>query len=1604
MVDAMHDRNDVSMNTVVQEKKTLREWKDTVLLRTPNFLFNYREIVNHLEWFPPCQLAISPKADVLALMSHKRELEIYNLLEECIGVRVKALFYFSVLILSTLVLEERYPEWCLLKFTASGCLLLSTRSNSVIDVFDSSGGYCYSIASKAVESFDASLVICDMTSVSQTSETSKCLDVIYTLQYNSIFSSYELTLLDGYVSLFKVDLGQNLTTSFVLVPSINLLVVAGQYRSLKDVENIDCNAVGLNVYRIVNEEPYVVDVRATKTQISLFEIIRGWLTFNASQNGVIISLHANRCSSHLSAVSSTGDIFIFDLPSLRLRKHIVYYSSIAKPVQTIWINDEEVAFLTQRGEYIKGGIDIIEDLFLEKRSDVESFAENASIFAPTEAVVFALESTVLSSEGSRSTTENRAWLAAKLRLTTLYDYIKAYIDAAIGQPLVAVSEAVERREVLFALREIRSITLQRMIQKMLAHGDFSEALKLTRKYKFENIDFVYKEQWRQLGESATVESVDNVLARITDKSWVLSQCISSRASDIKVQHRLVYLAKEITSGQNSPSRAYVLHCERIIKLAGLLNEDEDRVIFYIGFRTQSYLDAAIYFAKEARIDVIEKHLFNDPTLRCYLLTLLWFIPGAVPPNQYSFLIPYNLDGWFKHSERKDSLSSELLLLSNDLEDIVEKLNYESPIYKRNESLLKPVSNKDAKLADIVQFLKNRCHRIDMTTGLTGFVVNFIELIVSHGFQMEMELYLEEASFYNDFVVCCGLVPFSFEQFIESTDDVVFQTIEKHLDENGICKSLARIYQLLEFLSVKGRCASITDRLKLFLCNYSKNSLRVLKETLNLRKEWINDELITACLCAYRATGKQLTHDITDINLSSKYVKALETFNKHNLYISFEKLHKSFNDVALARQLLYKFLRSAKCVNYLQWKSLKDDYMDIYLSFYSEVFEEEEVLIIFADYMLDMCDIRKGREFITLVLFANDVGNHDEIKHRLSVDASIDFLVEKSTKYFIGGTLNPDDPNLRLANDVLSLASSEYESKNKKLLMQKQLLKAFDVALQLNCTLLPVNFKLSEFESLFVDIVRVNENYKKCEKCTELAKLLNISTPMLRSLELCAAEALLQRDIKFLRSYCEKLLKTPKNIHFPDSIHSLCIEVYRSRLLKDMDDKLLTFAVLSSPAEDILDTLSLFAERDNSGIFNSELTSDSTSEIVPDPFYSTIDEYCIPVESKPLLTDNPIVHIDRYDSKAFDSSVSNLAKHYTNVSSSVALGLSLLASEETEWTDNIYSRAIRLALKELSFNEIQCLHPSYLVKKYESLVTGETALERILNSGCDRERFFEDSRYRVESLNGIAMWVLVLTANVNIIKDCIEVAEKYKVDVWEICISSLEYILSDSDAPTESLKNADCKLKLLNSLKSQKRRFYDHLRSKTIKSVLVANDHNIRIRLYLGLFEESEKEFKWLTSLNYIGNIIKDCDYALLLGQDVSKVAYSVYGYLKGDYDSLITNLLLLPNGSNICEKLAHVVFSNERNTFCHVKKCFYLLEKNPDRFLCLIRLLESEELTYLERVLDNWESNEALYSLRVVFDERLKELKDADTAANSFTFLNTFKTSSSDSCLRRRHH
>ncbi|VDK23475.1 unnamed protein product [Anisakis simplex] len=217
---------------------------------------------------------------------------------------------------------------------------------------------------------------------------------------------------------------------------------------------------------------------------------------------------------------------------------------------------------------------------------------------------------MISSQGEFSTTtvdltnqSSRTWLATKLLLATVYDYFKVYVGWAVGQPLEDVPAAREQRKYHFILHDIRSITLPEMMRKLLTRGDFRAALELAERYDVIDVDFVYKEQWRQIGLQADENAVNEVLACVRDHCWVVSECVSSRVADLGVHRVLIALAQKLTQSNGADAqRAFVLHCARILRL--LNDDDTDSVQMYFDLRDKSLLEVAIFFAQARFI-----HLF-----------------------------------------------------------------------------------------------------------------------------------------------------------------------------------------------------------------------------------------------------------------------------------------------------------------------------------------------------------------------------------------------------------------------------------------------------------------------------------------------------------------------------------------------------------------------------------------------------------------------------------------------------------------------------------------------------------------------------------------------------------------------------------------------------------------------------------------------------------------------------------------------------------------------------------------------------------------------------------------------------------------------------------
>ena len=116
-------------------------------------------------------------------------------------------------------------------------------------------------------------------------EEAKWLDYLYVLQFNSTFSAYKMgyvlflffvdarffSRLAGFHPLYKVDLRHRLCTSFALIPDQNLLILSSQYRivgKLHEKDWLQCTEIGLNVYRIADMEPYLIDVKTVDIRVS----------------------------------------------------------------------------------------------------------------------------------------------------------------------------------------------------------------------------------------------------------------------------------------------------------------------------------------------------------------------------------------------------------------------------------------------------------------------------------------------------------------------------------------------------------------------------------------------------------------------------------------------------------------------------------------------------------------------------------------------------------------------------------------------------------------------------------------------------------------------------------------------------------------------------------------------------------------------------------------------------------------------------------------------------------------------------------------------------------------------------------------------------------------------------------------------------------------------------------------------------------------------------------------------------------------------------------------------------------------------------------------
>ncbi|XP_038071968.1 neuroblastoma-amplified sequence-like, partial [Patiria miniata] len=132
-----------------------------------------------------------------------------------------------------------------------------------------------------------------------------------------------------------------------------------------------------------------------------------------------------------------------------------------------------------------------------------------------------------------------------------------------------------------------------------------------------------------------------------------------------------------------------------------------------------------------------------------------------------------------------------------------------------------------------------------------------------------------------------------------------------------------------------------------------------------------------------------------------------------------------------------------------------------------------------------------------------------------------------------------------------------------------------------------------------------------------------------------------------------------------------------------------------------------------------------------------------------------------------------------------------------------------------------------LQRYVELLADFTQAEALqaLGRGVDVARFTQDSDYKHETILGLAM-----TTEEEVYKLSISLAQRYQLPLWEVYMTHLEFVFSDSGFLTPKLKEYVASLNILPTLASQPADFYDRLNLYVFPTI-EGSDHNRLIYYY-----------------------------------------------------------------------------------------------------------------------------------------------------------------------------
>ncbi|KAG7161624.1 Neuroblastoma-amplified sequence-like 1 [Homarus americanus] len=478
---------------------------------------------------------------------------------------------------------DPFPSWRRVAWSADCSMVGVSYSSGAVEIFNTLGTSIFIIYPpryrEGAPQVDASNALATLVFSDIRTQKIKWAAELILVDYKGGARSYFVSPTEGYQESHTFSFSKMYPSGITAATTHgNLVIVAGLCEYMED-NNLKNNGLGhgITIWRMVNDYPFYIQVPTIDEDEYQPPSIGVWNRLTGSRSTTLHDYIFQLCVSptgrQLSTLYTSGSLSIWELPSLRKKKFwqlslqphfdaispssseyipcqkqrlIQYTGPLRNHLADVsWWSDAAVILARYSGAVTVSSVNSLRNLlgespeFLEGVPQISEAYDRGFLGLEVESRINTKRLLTSSNEGSDEEEEylesdgeeelSFIQRSSRLAKSALY----WVTDAERFRPPSKRPKIVQRT---FRLLCLKSTTPEELFARKIENEEYGEALALARSYNLD-CDRVYQQQWRR--SSVTVASIQDYLAKIRKRSWVLAECVSRVPENIDAARELL---------------------------------------------------------------------------------------------------------------------------------------------------------------------------------------------------------------------------------------------------------------------------------------------------------------------------------------------------------------------------------------------------------------------------------------------------------------------------------------------------------------------------------------------------------------------------------------------------------------------------------------------------------------------------------------------------------------------------------------------------------------------------------------------------------------------------------------------------------------------------------------------------------------------------------------------------------------------------------------------------------------------------------------------------------------------------------------------------------